>query len=207
MSKWRSEFPAQLPFGVFINVSPHQLAQAGFVDRVAGVLERHGLGTGDIGIEVTEGVFIDETGGTVGDNLAELARRGVRLSLDDFGTGYSALASLKRFPFSILKIDRFFIGSIRRSDDAAPITSSVVALGRTLGMTVVAEGIESDAQLELLQRLGCDDRAGLPARAAAGRRRADGASRDDEWPHRRSPRRRIAAIGRLRRPHRQLRRF
>ena len=80
----------------------------------------------------------------------------MRLSLDDFGTGYSALASLKRFPFSILKIDRFFIGSIRRSDDAAPITSSVVALGRTLGMTVVAEGIESDAQLELLQRLGCD---------------------------------------------------
>ena len=156
MSKWRSEFPAQLPFGAFINVSPHQLAQPGFVDRVAGVLEHHGLGTGDIGIEVTEGVFIDDTGGTVGDNLAELARRGVRLSLDDFGTGYSALASLKRFPFSILKIDRFFIGSIRRSDDAAPITSSVVALGRTLGMTVVAEGIESDAQLELLQRLGCD---------------------------------------------------
>ena len=156
MSTWRSEFPGQLPLGAFINVSPHQLAQAGFVDRVAGVLEHHGLGTGDIGIEVTEGVFIDDTGGTVGDNLAELARRGVRLSLDDFGTGYSALASLKRFPFSILKIDRFFIGSIRCPDDAAPITSSVVALGRTLGMTVVAEGIESDAQLELLQGLGCD---------------------------------------------------
>lgn len=135
MSRWRSLCPAQLPLGAFINVSPHQLAQPGFVDRVAGVLDRHGLGTGDIGIEVTEGVFIDDTGGTVGNNLAELARRGVRLSLDDFGTGYSALASLKRFPFSILKIDRFFIGSIRRPDDAAPITSSVVALGRTLGMT------------------------------------------------------------------------
>ena len=156
MAEWRRRHAWSMPLGAFVNVSPYELAAPEFVERFMQILGRHGLGAGDIGIEVTEGVLIDETAGTVIENLAELSRRDVQLSLDDFGTGYSALASLKRFPFKILKVDRFFIGSIEVSSDPAPITSSVVALGRTLGMTVVAEGIESNAQVELLRRVGCD---------------------------------------------------
>jgi diguanylate cyclase (GGDEF)-like protein/PAS domain S-box-containing protein len=152
---WRGCSPGSMPFGVFVNVSPRELAVDGFVEHLAGTLDRAGLTTADIGVEVTESALIGEAGSTAARNLDALARLGIRLSLDDFGTGYSALASLKRFPFSVLKVDRFFVGAIADLEQAAPITSAVVALGQTLGMTVVAEGVETPPQLERLRRLGC----------------------------------------------------
>jgi EAL domain-containing protein (putative c-di-GMP-specific phosphodiesterase class I) len=142
--------------GAFANVSPHQLSQPDFVPKLTRLLHRHGLAPSDVGIEITEGVFLDEDDSVVTDTIAELARIGVPLSLDDFGTGYSALASLKRFPFASLKIDGYFIGAITEPDHPAPITTAIVGLGRALGVTVIAERVETAVQLERLRSLGCD---------------------------------------------------
>jgi diguanylate cyclase (GGDEF)-like protein/PAS domain S-box-containing protein len=153
---WRREYPGTLPMGAFANVSPHQLSQPDFVPKLTRLLHRHGLAPSDVGIEITEGVFLDEDDSVVTDTIAELARIGVPLSLDDFGTGYSALASLKRFPFASLKIDGYFIGAITEPDHPAPITTAIVGLGRALGVTVIAERVETAVQLERLRSLGCD---------------------------------------------------
>lgn len=155
MAAWRREFPGALPMGAFANVSPRQLSQPDFVPKLTRLLDQHGLVPADLGIEITERVFLDADDTTVTQNIAELARIGVQLSLDDFGTGYSALGSLKRFPFAALKIDGSFIGSIREPDDPAPITAAIVGLGRALGMTVIAERVETAVQLERLRGLGC----------------------------------------------------
>ena len=158
---WHACYPGALPLGVFVNVSPTELAAPDFVHFVASTLETHGLASDRLGIEVTERVFIGERDRQAGDSLAALAEMGVRISLDDFGTGYSALASLKRFPFTALKIDRFFIRAIRGPEDEAPISRAIVSLGRSLGLTVIAEGVETAVQAERLRRLGCDAAQGF----------------------------------------------
>ena len=154
-ARWYEQDQELLPLGVSVNVSPHQLADPDFVGFLVEALDEHALAPPQLGIEVTERVFIDEQDEPVISTLNELARLGVRLSLDDFGTGYSALASLKRFPFTTLKIDRYFTRSIRRPSSSAPITTAVVGLGRALGLTVIAEGVENDVQAAFLRRLGC----------------------------------------------------
>ncbi|HEY2787926.1 MAG TPA: EAL domain-containing protein [Gaiellales bacterium] len=156
IAAWRREYPGTLPVGAFANVSPYQLSQPDFVPKLTSLLDRHGLAAADLGIEITEGVFLDENDSAVTDNIAELARIGVPLSLDDFGTGYSALASLKRFPFASLKIDGYFIGAITQPTHPAPITTAIVGLGRALGVTVIAERVETAVQLDRLRSLGCD---------------------------------------------------
>jgi diguanylate cyclase (GGDEF)-like protein/PAS domain S-box-containing protein len=156
IAAWRREYPGTLPMGAFANVSPHQLSQPDFVPKLTRLLHDHGLPPSDLGIEITEGVFLDENDSAVTQNIAELGRIGVPLSLDDFGTGYSALASLKRFPFAALKIDGYFIGAIAEPDDPAPITTAIVGLGKALGVTVIAERVETAVQLERLRLLGCD---------------------------------------------------
>jgi diguanylate cyclase (GGDEF)-like protein/PAS domain S-box-containing protein len=174
MAAWRREFPGTLPMGAFANVSPRQLSQPDFVPKLMRLLDRHGLGPADLGIEITESVFLDENDSAVTANIAELARIGVPLSLDDFGTGYSALASLKRFPFAALKIDGYFIGAIREPVDPAPITTAIVGLGLALGVTVIAERVETAVQHERLRSLGCAAGQGYhfarpqPASALAG---------------------------------------
>jgi diguanylate cyclase (GGDEF)-like protein/PAS domain S-box-containing protein len=155
-AQWRIQLPETLPLGVSVNVSPCQLAEPDFVPFLTTTLDRHGLAPPQLGIEVTERVFIDERDNLVAENLSELAQIGVPLSLDDFGTGYSALASLSRFPFAALKIDRYFIRSIRNPTDPAPITTAIVSLGQALGLTVIAEGVENEVQADYLERLGCD---------------------------------------------------
>ena len=152
---WRAANPGALPLGVFVNVSPPELAESGFVSHVIETLAAHHLTPADLAIELTEHVFIDTDDETVTANLDGLAAAGIRLILDDFGTGYSALSSLERFPFTALKIDRSFIGAIQSADAAAPIARAVVGLGRSLGMDVIAEGIETDTQLDYLRDLDC----------------------------------------------------
>jgi diguanylate cyclase (GGDEF)-like protein/PAS domain S-box-containing protein len=154
-ASWHEDHPDALPLGVFVNVSALQLATDDYVDFVRDSLDAVGLSPARVGIEITERVFVDEREGRVASNLAELAGMGVRLSLDDFGTGYSALASLERFPFAVLKIDRYFIRSIRTPTPSAPISTAIVGLGRALGLTVIAEGVETEVQADYLRRLGC----------------------------------------------------
>jgi diguanylate cyclase (GGDEF)-like protein/PAS domain S-box-containing protein len=155
-AEWRYQYPEALPLGVFVNVSPRQLSEPGFIPFLTQTLREQGLAASRLGIEITELVFIDEREDVVAANLAELGRMGIRLSLDDFGTGYSALASLDRFPVTALKIDRSFIRSIRNMTDTAPISTAIVSLGKALGLTVIAEGIENQVQADHLRSLGCD---------------------------------------------------
>ena len=160
-SIWRAAHPESLPLGIFTNVSPRELCEESFVADFIEVIERHGLTTADIGVEVTEQAFIDRTNATLMDNITRLAELGVRISLDDFGTGYAALALLRRLPLSAVKIDRSFIHQIRGELESAPITEAVVGLGHTFNLTVIAEGVESPLQAACLRRLGCDAAQGI----------------------------------------------
>jgi diguanylate cyclase (GGDEF)-like protein/PAS domain S-box-containing protein len=153
---WRRLHPDAFPLGVFVNVSPRQLATHDYAAFVRDALREHGLPPAALGLEITERVFADEHDARIAANLSELTEMGVRLSLDDFGTGYSALASLKRFPFAALKIDRYFVRAITAPDADAPITTAIVSLGAALGLTVIAEGVETEVQAAFLRRLGCD---------------------------------------------------
>ncbi len=158
---WRRQHRGSLPLGLFVNVSPRELAQPEFVPFVANTLAEHGLTAESIALELTERVFINDHDAQVIQSLEELAKLEIRLVLDDFGSGYSALSSLKRFPFVALKIDGYFIGAIRKQDDDAPVTRAVLTLGKTLGMTVIAEGVENELQLAYLRNLGCDAAQGF----------------------------------------------
>ncbi len=170
LARWRRDDPQALPGGVYINVSARELSEHGFVDHVREQLVLLGMSGADIALELTERVFIDNQEPVLAENLAELARLGVRLILDDFGTGYSALASLKRFPLAAVKIDRDFIEAIQQPGDEAPIVRAVVVLGHALGMAVIAEGVESELQLDYLREIACDAAQGFhlghPAPAA-----------------------------------------
>jgi diguanylate cyclase (GGDEF)-like protein len=161
LAGWRERYPDALPQGVLVNVSPRELREADFVSVLEAQLRRHGLTRFDIGLEVTEGLFIDDRDRTSAQALEELSKAGFRLLLDDLGTGYSALASLKKYPFSAVKIDRLFVGSILSLDAAAPVTRAAVGIARALDLEVIAEGVETSTQITYLSRIGCDAAQGF----------------------------------------------
>jgi EAL domain-containing protein (putative c-di-GMP-specific phosphodiesterase class I) len=146
-------------FSVSVNLSARQLAVADLRDRVAEVLARHGLAPERLCLEITESVLMRDADATVGV-IDELQALGVRVSIDDFGTGYSSLAYLKRFPVDSVKIDRSFVDGLPDDPSDAAIVTAVVSLAHALGLTVVAEGVESPEQLAALVRLGCDHAQG-----------------------------------------------
>ncbi|HWK27258.1 MAG TPA: EAL domain-containing protein [Solirubrobacter sp.] len=142
---------------VWINVTARELVDVDFAPRVIEALERHDLPSGALGIELTERMLIERER-TVVDTLAALVRHGVQLALDDFGTGYSSLTYLRRFPVSVLKIDREFVSGVageHADADDAEITRAVLAMAANLGLTCVAEGVETAEQAEWLRRAGC----------------------------------------------------
>jgi diguanylate cyclase (GGDEF)-like protein len=139
-----------------VNLSARQVAHPEFPDRLAGVLERTGLPSERLSLEITESVLLEEAEAPM-DAVRELKRLGVRLVLDDFGTGYSSLSYLDRLPIDLLKLDRSFIAPLRDDGPAtAAIVSGVVMMAEALGMTVLAEGVEEQGQVEKLRALGCD---------------------------------------------------
>jgi len=152
---WQRSFPRVEPLLVCVNASARQLANAAFPARVAETMGRHGLASGSLALEITESVLMEEAHAPV-TVLASLREYGLRLMLDDFGTGYSSLAYLKRFPLDVLKIDRSFIAGLGRDEEDSAIVAAIVRMARTLGLTVVAEGVERPEQLERLRELGCD---------------------------------------------------
>jgi diguanylate cyclase (GGDEF)-like protein len=161
-----------------VNVSVGQLSRD-FVRMVGRVLEECRLEPGTLELEVTESLLMQQVDENV-RLLRRLGEMGVQVAIDDFGTGYSSLAYLKKFPLDALKIDRTFVRDIGTDPDDAAITSSVVAIGRNLGLRVVAEGVEQVEQLERLRRMGCDEYQGyvngrpMPADAFAARFLAPG---------------------------------
>jgi diguanylate cyclase (GGDEF)-like protein len=153
---------------VAVNLSPQQVRSGAIADTVRRTLDAAGLEPGRLELEVTEGVLMD-TSERTRRTLAELRALGVRVALDDFGTGYSSLSYLRRFDFDRLKIDRSFVHNLPAADGAA-IVRAVVELGRALGMSVTAEGVETREQHRLLREMGCDEMQGFlfgrPAAAA-----------------------------------------
>lgn len=161
---WNVEEPG---VGVAVNVSTLQFQQADFVDQVEAALADSRLDASLLEIEVTESILIDQFDVAV-QALRRLHRRGVGTALDDFGTGYSSLAYLQRLPIRTLKIDRTFVSCLQQSNhgpgpagDATPIVEAIAAMGRTLGKSVVAEGVETPAHARYLRRIGVDRAQGF----------------------------------------------
>ena len=140
---------------VAVNVSARHLQHPRFADSVLTALARSGLRPSALELEVTEGTAVTDVN-DVRDSLARLRKAGVRVAIDDFGTGYSMLSRLRDFPLDTLKIDRSFIAEIHDPADEAPIVSATIAMARSLGLEVVAEGVEAAAQLGFLRQAGCD---------------------------------------------------
>ncbi|WP_423359885.1 putative bifunctional diguanylate cyclase/phosphodiesterase [Pseudomonas citronellolis] len=137
-----------------VNLSIRQLQQPGFAERVRQILAETGLAPQSLVLEITESLMMQDGAETLAC-LRELAAHGVRLALDDFGTGYSSLGYLKRFPLDLLKVDRSFIGKVPDDPELSAICRAIVGLGRSLGLEVVAEGVEHPEHLEFLRKEGC----------------------------------------------------
>ncbi len=138
-----------------VNVSPTQFAQASFVTNVTSALKRAGADPHLLTLELTESMLMSNLEDTL-TKMQALSRVGVRFSLDDFGTGYSSLMHLQRLPLQQLKIDRSFVNALLTTPNDAAVARSTVALGHSMGMTVVAEGVETAEQRNALAALGCD---------------------------------------------------
>jgi diguanylate cyclase (GGDEF)-like protein len=148
------------PREVAVNMSAAQIRLVDVVQQIAAVLEETRLPPHLLCIELTESLLADNAEGRMRTMLMGLKGLGVSLALDDFGTGYSSLGYLTRLPFDKLKIDRVFVDGVDRSERARELFKGVVALGRGLGMTVVAEGAERHGEVEILRQFGCDQAQG-----------------------------------------------
>jgi diguanylate cyclase (GGDEF)-like protein/PAS domain S-box-containing protein len=138
-----------------VNISAHQFRQPDFIRTVQAVLAETGVPAERLELEITESTVMHGVEGAI-QTLAQLKAMGVRLAIDDFGTGYSSLSYLRRFPLDRLKIDRSFLADVDTDPDAASLVTSIVMLGRSLGLQLVAEGVESFAQAEFLRTLECE---------------------------------------------------
>lgn len=155
-----------LPFiRIAVNISPSHFKQPRFLDVVRSALVDHDLEPQFLEIELTENTVMDHADGSVAI-LEELSRLGVLVSIDDFGTGYSSMSYLRRFPIDKLKIDRSFIKDLTTHKDAEAIVKAIISLAHSLQLKVVAEGVETEQQLEQLRDLGCDQFQGFYRSAA-----------------------------------------
>lgn len=146
---------ARLDLRVAVNLSAAQLDDPGFYDLVETCLHRYGLEPGQLELELTESILMKHVDHTV-SLLNRLDQLGVHLSIDDFGTGYSSLSYLKRFPLDTLKIDRSFVRDLCIDQDDAVICRTIISMARNLNLTVTAEGVEQQKQLDRLAEFGCD---------------------------------------------------
>ena len=146
---------------IAVNLSTQQFRQPDFANLVLGILKENGLdpALGTIELELTESLLMNNAAGAV-ETLVKLRQAGIQFSIDDFGTGYSSLSYLKRFPISSLKIDQSFVRDLSIDRDDKAIVAAIIALGHSLGLNVIAEGVETTAQLELLRKKGCNEMQG-----------------------------------------------
>ena len=151
--RW-SPLPDGSDLRISVNLSPRQLGDAGLVDSVRAVLRATKLPPARLSLEITESAFADDPARAL-HTLRNLKKLGVSLELDDFGTGYSSLTYVRMFPIDALKIDRSFVQGVSDCPEDAAIVEAVIMMGRALGVNVVAEGVESEEQSEVLQGLGC----------------------------------------------------
>ena len=148
------------PLRIAVNLSPVQFRHGDIVSVVKRALRTSGLDPQRLELEVTESIWIQDTDNVL-DQLAHLRRLGVSIALDDFGTGYSSLTYLWKFPFDTVKIDRSFVREMESEPIAAAIVNTIMALGKTLGVRITAEGVETPAQAQILRKAGCDQAQGF----------------------------------------------
>ena len=141
-------------FRVAVNVSVRQF-ELDLTDLLQRVLHDSGISPESIALEITEGIAMKNLERN-SQMLSELKELGLSISMDDFGTGYSSLSYLKRFPLDTIKIDRSFINEIHESSDDQEITRAIIAMGQSVKLKTLAEGVETDEQLEILRSYGCD---------------------------------------------------
>jgi diguanylate cyclase (GGDEF)-like protein/PAS domain S-box-containing protein len=153
LARW-AQMPAAAHLELAVNVSPRQFAEAGFVDKLELALARSGARPQQLVLEITEGILLDNAD-EVAELMLRLCRLGVSFAIDDFGTGYSSLSYLQRLPLRQLKIDRAFIRDMDVNRNSEAIVGAVIGLGQSLGLTVVAEGVETEQQQALLVAMGC----------------------------------------------------
>jgi Amt family ammonium transporter len=153
--EWQRRVPSAASLVVSVNISARQFAQADLVADIAAILDHSGLTPASLELEITESVVMDQSETSV-ERLRGLRALGVKLVLDDFGTGYSSLSYLRRLPLDTIKIDRSFVSGLGTDEADLPIVQAVISLAHGLGVNVVAEGIETEAQLARLRELGCD---------------------------------------------------
>ncbi len=152
--RWLTTHPSH-PLYVAVNVSGRQLRRKDFLQTVLSVLERTRTAPHELVLEITENVFVEDSARVV-ELFTELRSRGVRLALDDFGTGYSSLSYLRRLPVDIVKVDRTFITDIGHDVAAAAVVAAITQLAHVLGLSVTAEGVETQAQQGGLDDVGCE---------------------------------------------------
>jgi EAL domain-containing protein (putative c-di-GMP-specific phosphodiesterase class I) len=142
-----------------VNVSPRQLQSGTFLEVVDNALARHSIDPSSLTVEITESCLAEDSVEVL-SCLCQLDKSGIALSLDDFGTGYSSLSYLRRFPMRILKIDQSFVNAMD-TPEGLTLLAAIVAMARSLGLSLVAEGIEDEDQANELRRLGCEEGQGF----------------------------------------------
>jgi len=156
---WLQEYPGA-PLGLAVNVSARQLMSPGFCGHVASTLAKTGMDPTALTLEMTEDILIEDSA-RARTVLADLKELGVRIALDDFGTGYSSLSYLRRLPIDILKIDQGFVSDIGHTNTGAAIVEAVTSLAHILGLTVIAEGVQTQSQHDKVNLIGCESAQGF----------------------------------------------
>ena len=152
--RWRQRLPPGTSLYVSVNVSARQFRDPGFVDGVRAVLAESGLASSALMLELTESVLLNRDDRIHAD-LMQLKAIGVKLAIDDFGTGYSSLSYLRELPIDVLKIDKSFVDGIAVSEQRLALVEGIIRLAGTLHLDVIAEGIETEVQRDLLVSMGC----------------------------------------------------
>lgn len=155
LSQWHAQQLFPLDGFMSINVSPKQFLDDSLLDSILGSCERYSIRPQCLTIEVTESVLIDKPA-KIQRTMSQLREQGIRFALDDFGTGYSSLTYLQQYPFDHLKIDKSFVANLGSDENSAKITKSIIALGKSMGLTVTAEGVADEPTLKILSAYGAD---------------------------------------------------
>ena len=155
MQQWRELYPSAASVMMSVNLSSRQFAQLDLIAQVQETLMETGLDGANLKLEITESMVMDDVENTI-DLLHELKKLGIKISMDDFGTGFSSFSYLHRFPTDTLKVDRSFVSNMNQGSKNQDIVNTIVILAHGLGMDVIAEGIETREEQDILERFGCE---------------------------------------------------
>jgi EAL domain-containing protein (putative c-di-GMP-specific phosphodiesterase class I) len=155
LARW-AQRPATRGLMLSVNISAREFRQQNFVDNVRRILTATGAEPTLLELEITESMLLDDVEGFIA-KMKALRETGLSFALDDFGTGYSSLAYLKRLPLNMLKIDKSFVSDIGANKNDETIVQTIISMGQTLGLAVIAEGVETEEQRRILAQHGCDN--------------------------------------------------